>query len=72
MADTNLFYLLVDVGIMGSIVGLTALLVIWFMWRYQKGKTGGNMILPGPIPTPSKWLSGVFPSLPSAFCPILR
>ena len=42
MADTNLFYLLVDVGIMASIVGVTALLVIWFMWRYQKGKNRGK------------------------------
>ncbi|MEB8603762.1 ubiquinol oxidase subunit II, partial [Acidithiobacillus ferriphilus] len=42
MADTSLFYLLVDVGIMGTIVGLTALLVVWFMWRYQKGKNRGK------------------------------
>ncbi|WP_414041057.1 COX aromatic rich motif-containing protein [Acidithiobacillus sp. M4-SHS-6] len=42
MAKTNLFYLIVDVLIMGAIVGLTALLVIWFMWRYQKGKNRGK------------------------------
>lgn len=42
MADTNLFYLIVDVVVMGAIVGLTALLVVWFMWRYQKGKNRGK------------------------------
>ncbi len=42
MADTNLSYFIVDVVIMGAIVGLTALLVIWFMWRYQKGKNRGK------------------------------
>ncbi len=42
MAKTNLFYMIVDVVIMGAIVGLTALLVVWFMWRYQKGKNRGK------------------------------
>ncbi len=41
MADSDLFYLMVDVAVMGVIVGLTALLVVWFMWRYQKGKNRG-------------------------------
>ncbi len=42
MADTDLYYMLVDVLTMGAIVGTTALLVIWFMWRYHKGKNRGS------------------------------
>ncbi len=42
MADTDLYYMIVDLLTMGAIVGVTALLVIWFMWRYHKGKNRGS------------------------------
>lgn len=42
MADTNLKYMIIDVLVMGAIVGITALLVVWFMWRYHKGKNRGS------------------------------
>lgn len=42
MAATNLRYMVIDVVVMGAIVGLTALLVIWFMWKYSKGKNRGK------------------------------
>jgi cytochrome o ubiquinol oxidase subunit 2 len=42
MADTNLKYMIIDVLVMGAIVGITALLVVWFMWRYHKGKNRGR------------------------------
>ncbi len=41
MAETNLHYLIIDVLIMGGIVGITTLLTIWFMWKYHKGKNRG-------------------------------
>lgn len=42
MAATDFSYLIMDVVIMGGVVVLTALLVMWFMWRYHKGKNRGK------------------------------
>ncbi|PKY11589.1 cytochrome ubiquinol oxidase subunit II [Acidithiobacillus marinus] len=40
-AHASFIYMMVDVGVMLSIVGITAILIVWFMWRYQKGKNRG-------------------------------
>ncbi len=41
-AQASYHYMMIDVGVMLSIVGLTAIMILWFMWRYKKGKGRGK------------------------------
>ncbi|MEL5848119.1 MAG: ubiquinol oxidase subunit II [Candidatus Igneacidithiobacillus chanchocoensis] len=36
-ASASYTYMMIDVGVMLAIVGITALLIIWFLWKYRKG-----------------------------------
>lgn len=35
-ASASYTYMMIDVGVMLAIVGITALLIIWFLWKYRK------------------------------------
>ncbi|MBN2679613.1 COX aromatic rich motif-containing protein [Acidithiobacillus montserratensis] len=41
-AKASYDYMMIDVVVMLSIVGITALLIVWFMWKYHKGKNRGS------------------------------
>ncbi|MEY2340840.1 cytochrome c oxidase subunit II [Acidithiobacillus sp. IBUN Pt1247-S3] len=41
-AHASFIYMMIDVGVMLAIVGITALLIIWFMWKYRKGSNRGK------------------------------
>ncbi|WP_308388750.1 ubiquinol oxidase subunit II [Acidithiobacillus sp. AMEEHan] len=36
-ASASYTYMMIDVVVMLSIVGITALLIVWFLWKYRKG-----------------------------------
>ncbi|MBU2755036.1 ubiquinol oxidase subunit II [Acidithiobacillus sp. CV18-2] len=40
-AHASFIYMMIDVGVMLAIVGVTALLIVWFMWKYRKGSNRG-------------------------------
>ncbi|MDD2748602.1 MAG: COX aromatic rich motif-containing protein [Acidithiobacillus sp.] len=41
-AHASFIYMMIDVAVMLAIVGVTAILIVWFMWKYQKGKNRGT------------------------------
>ena len=41
-AHASYIYMMIDVGVMLAIVGITALLIVWFMWKYRKGSNRGQ------------------------------
>ncbi|MCL5980012.1 MAG: COX aromatic rich motif-containing protein [Gammaproteobacteria bacterium] len=42
MANASLYYMTIDVAVMLGIVGITALMIMWFMWRYRKAHGKGK------------------------------
>ena len=41
-AKASFDYMMIDVVVMLGIVGLTGIMIVWFMWRYHKGKNRGT------------------------------
>ncbi len=41
-AQASYDYMMIDVAVMLAIVGITALLIVWFLWKYRKGANRGK------------------------------
>ncbi len=41
-AKASYDYMMIDVAVMLAIVSITAILIVWFMWKYHKGKNRGQ------------------------------